>query len=116
MPGGAQASRERLAGVAIAEYRPVIETRPPPRRARATGRTLRMFRRKLLALFAALGASTVAACAPQTVYVPQPDWHSAAGGVQKILMSVANPTRLVTPSRCTALPTPKSKMPWSPLS
>ena len=31
-----------------------------------------MFRRKLLALFAVAGAGTVAACAPQTVYVPQP--------------------------------------------
>ena len=31
-----------------------------------------MFRRKLFALFAAAGAGTLAACAPQTVYVPQP--------------------------------------------
>lgn len=31
-----------------------------------------MFRRKLPALFAVLGAAAVAACAPQTVYVPQP--------------------------------------------
>lgn len=31
-----------------------------------------MFRRKLLGLFAAIGAASVAACAPQTVYVPQP--------------------------------------------
>jgi len=31
-----------------------------------------MLRRKILALFAVLGASVVAACAPQTVYVPQP--------------------------------------------
>jgi hypothetical protein len=31
-----------------------------------------MFRRKLLSLVAALGAGSVAACAPQTIYVPQP--------------------------------------------
>jgi hypothetical protein len=31
-----------------------------------------MLRRKILALFALTGASTLAACAPQTVYVPQP--------------------------------------------
>lgn len=31
-----------------------------------------MFRRKLLALLALTGAAAVAACAPQTVYVPQP--------------------------------------------
>jgi hypothetical protein len=31
-----------------------------------------MFRRKLLALFAVMGAAAVSACAPQTVYVPQP--------------------------------------------
>lgn len=33
-----------------------------------------MFRRKLLALLAVTGASAVAACAPQTVYVPQPGY------------------------------------------
>lgn len=31
-----------------------------------------MFRRKLLALFALVGATAVSACAPQTVYVPAP--------------------------------------------
>jgi hypothetical protein len=31
-----------------------------------------MFRRKLTALFALFGAAAVSACAPQTVYVPQP--------------------------------------------
>lgn len=31
-----------------------------------------MFRRKLLSLFALTGAAAVSACAPQTVYVPQP--------------------------------------------
>lgn len=31
-----------------------------------------MLRRKMLALFAVLCASALAACAPQTVYVPQP--------------------------------------------
>ncbi|WP_137125903.1 hypothetical protein [Roseomonas sp. HF4] len=31
-----------------------------------------MFRRKILSLLALLGAGSVAACAPQTVYVPQP--------------------------------------------
>jgi hypothetical protein len=31
-----------------------------------------MFRRKLTALFALAGAAAVSACAPQTVYVPQP--------------------------------------------
>jgi hypothetical protein len=31
-----------------------------------------MVRRKILSLLAVLGATTVAACAPQTVYVPQP--------------------------------------------
>lgn len=31
-----------------------------------------MIRRKLLALFALAGTGAVAACAPQTVYVPQP--------------------------------------------
>ncbi|MBP0462553.1 hypothetical protein J5Y09_01395 [Roseomonas sp. PWR1] len=31
-----------------------------------------MIRRKLLALFALLGTGALAACAPQTVYVPQP--------------------------------------------
>jgi len=31
-----------------------------------------MFRRKLLALLALTGTAAVAACAPQTVYVPQP--------------------------------------------
>jgi hypothetical protein len=31
-----------------------------------------MLRRKILALFAVIGAAAVSACAPQTVYVPQP--------------------------------------------
>jgi hypothetical protein len=31
-----------------------------------------MLRRRILSLLAAVGASAVAACAPQTVYVPQP--------------------------------------------
>jgi hypothetical protein len=31
-----------------------------------------MIRRKLLALFAVMGAGAVSACAPQTVYIPQP--------------------------------------------
>ena len=31
-----------------------------------------MIRRKLLALFAVVGAAAVSACAPQTVYIPQP--------------------------------------------
>lgn len=33
-----------------------------------------MFRRKLLALLSLAGATAVAACAPQTVYVPQPTY------------------------------------------
>jgi hypothetical protein len=36
-----------------------------------------MFRRKILALFAVLGAGAVSACAPQTVYVPQPGFVPA---------------------------------------
>jgi hypothetical protein len=39
-----------------------------------------MFRRKLPALLAALGAGAVAACAPQTVYVPQPGFVGAPVG------------------------------------
>jgi len=31
-----------------------------------------MVRRKILALFAVMGAAAVSACAPQTVYIPQP--------------------------------------------
>jgi hypothetical protein len=31
-----------------------------------------MLRRKFLALFAVMGAAAVSACAPQTVYIPQP--------------------------------------------
>ncbi|MBR0679543.1 hypothetical protein GXW74_03530 [Roseomonas eburnea] len=37
-----------------------------------------MFRRKLLALSALAGATAVAACAPQTVYVPQPTYVAPA--------------------------------------
>lgn len=37
-----------------------------------------MFRRKLTALFALLGAAAVSACAPQTVYVPQPTYVAPA--------------------------------------
>ena len=33
-----------------------------------------MFRRKILALLAVMGAGAVSACAPQTVYVPTPGY------------------------------------------
>ena len=41
-----------------------------------------MFRRKLFALLAVLGAGTLAACAPQTVYVPQPTYVAPAPSLQ----------------------------------
>src|SRR5512137_2102166 len=46
--------------------------RVPLRGPMPPGGPFRMFRRTLTALFALAGAAAVSACAPQTVYVPQP--------------------------------------------
>ncbi len=72
MAGRRRASPWHLARVTDVAYGHISTKGVPVGAFYEPGEFADMFRRLLPAIFALLGAATVAACAPQTVYVPQP--------------------------------------------